>query len=74
MHRGKNLSNEAINDVKKILSDNQNSAGFIMCCNLILGTVTHEMIRRCVSERPHDNVLEWPIVRLADDCLLFPTC
>ena len=74
MHRGKGLSNEAINDVKKILSDNQNSTAFIMCCNLILGTVTHEMIRRCVSERPQDNVLEWPIVRLADDCLLFPTC
>jgi len=65
-HRGLSLSEDAKNDVKQVLADNLNSPAFVMCCNLILGTVTREMISRCIADCGYDNVLQWPIMKLAD--------
>jgi len=67
-HRGKNLSDEAAQDLRQVLKRNQESSAFVMCCNLILGTATPNMIRDCLSQ----DVLHWPILRLANSEHLFP--
>jgi len=71
-HRGVSLSEEAIRDVKQILTDNPNSPAFVMCCNLLLGAENHEMICRAVSDDSYKNVLEWPIIKLAKPQNLLP--
>lgn len=63
-HRGLSLSEAAVTDVKTVLSDNQNDAAFVLCCNLILGSATYQMLMQCIAERGWDNVMDWPIVRL----------
>lgn len=66
-HRGQPLSDDIKNDVKQVLADNLNSPAFIMCCNLILGTATKEMISHCITDDcGYKNVLTWPIMKLAD--------
>lgn len=65
-HQGQVLSDNAKNDIKKVLADNLSSPAFVMCCNLILGTATKEMISLCVADCGYDNVLAWPIMKLAN--------
>lgn len=64
-HQGKPLTEEARSDVEAILRRNHQSPDFAMCCHILLGTVTREMIRRCLDTR-FDDVLSWPIMRLID--------
>jgi hypothetical protein len=75
-HRGGSFAESAIKDIQQILSDKQDSAAYVMCCNLLLGKVTHEMIRSALIESQHDgqyaNILEWPIIRLARQKDLLP--
>lgn len=71
-HRGIKLSDSAISDVKQILESNRHSAAFTMCCNLILGTANREMISQCISDFSSDNVLQWPILKLANMTDLLP--
>ncbi len=71
-HRRMTLSDEAKSDVRGILANNTNSAAFRMCCHLLLGSVTQEMIRDCIRQRGSDDVLRWPIMRLAKREYLLP--
>lgn len=71
-HRGLALSEEAIKDIKDILLKHQNDSAFVMCCNLLLGTETSEMVRRCLSHPNYINVIEWPILKLAKPSSLQP--
>jgi len=63
-HRGRTFSIEARNDIEDVLRRNNNSASFILCCNLLLGSATQEMIKNCMAEFNYENILEWPILRL----------
>ena len=69
-HSGLSLSDQGIRDIKEILEDNINSSGFVMCCNILLGTVTYEMISRCIRDYGRKNVAFWPIMRLIDQTSL----
>lgn len=65
-HRGISLSEEAVKDIITVLNYNKNSSRYVMCCNLLLGTATHEMVRKCITEYGYENILDWPIIRLYD--------
>lgn len=65
-HRGLNFSNEAREDILDVLRRNIESHSFILCCNLLLGSATHNMIRNCMNNFREGNILEWPILRLFD--------
>jgi len=69
-HRGRSFSKEARNDIKDVLRRNNNTASFVLCCNLLLGTATQDMIRNCMAEFNYENILEWPILRLYDKAFL----
>jgi hypothetical protein len=63
-HRGRSFSKEARNDIEDVLRRNSGSASFVLCCNLLLGSATQEMIKNCMAEFRFENILEWPILRL----------
>ncbi|MDT7831806.1 nucleotidyltransferase [Flavobacteriaceae bacterium S356] len=63
-HRGRSFSEEAINDIKDVLRRNKDSASFVLCCNLLLGSATQQMIKDCMAQFNYENILEWPILRL----------
>lgn len=63
-HRGKSFSDEARADILDVLRRNRDSASFVLCCNLLLGSATQDMIRACMKEFNYENILEWPILRL----------
>ncbi|PSG88196.1 nucleotidyltransferase domain-containing protein [Aurantibacter aestuarii] len=63
-HRGRTFSIEARKDIEDVLRRNNNSASFVLCCNLLLGSATQEMIKNCMAEFNYENILEWPILRL----------
>jgi len=63
-HRGHTFSKDAKKDIEAVLRRNNNSASFILCCNLLLGSATQEMIKNCMVEFNYENILEWPILRL----------
>lgn len=63
-HRKIPLTNTAIEDVKKMLSEHSYESNFVFCCNILLGTATYEMLQRCISEYGYSDVLNWPITRL----------
>ncbi len=65
LHKGLRLSNEAIEDINSIFSRNMGSPEFEMCCHLLLGTVTREMISSTVQKYEVGDVLRWPIMKLA---------
>jgi Second Messenger Oligonucleotide or Dinucleotide Synthetase domain len=71
LHRGIGLADDAVEYIKKILAKHQENSAFVMCCNLLLGTVTHEMIRRCLRHG-YDKPMEWPIMKLAKNVSFFP--
>jgi len=72
IHRGKGLSHDAIEDVRQLLTKRSDSAAFVLCCNLLMGSVTNRMIRDGLNESGYSNVLQWPILRLAKPERLFP--
>lgn len=72
LHRGKNLSEEAKNDIRRVLEHHSDSAAFRMCCHILLGSVTREMIRDCLAEGKYADPLRWPIMRLVPDRIVFP--
>ncbi len=63
-HRGKSFTDEAKNDIRDVLRRNRGTASFVLCCNLLLGSATQQMIRDCMGEFNVENILEWPILRL----------
>lgn len=64
IHSGLNLSNSDRVHIKEILSNNDSNEGFMLCCNLLLGTATESMLRACIKSGLYANVLDWPIIRL----------
>jgi len=71
-HRGIPFSIDAIKDIKDVLARNIASPSFVMCCNLLLGSETQEMISKCMNESFISNVLEWPIMRLSKHPFCLP--
>lgn len=73
-HKNGFLSERTIQDVKIILSNNSGSPAFIMCCNILLGSETKDMIKRCIALSFDTTLppLDWPIVRLVDSQKLIP--
>jgi hypothetical protein len=63
-HRGRTFSQEARTDIEDVLRRNRGSASFVLCCNLLLGSATQQMIKNCMVEFNYENILEWPILRL----------
>ncbi|PQB08959.1 hypothetical protein BST83_00995 [Polaribacter filamentus] len=63
-HRGKSFSDEARTDILNVLKRNSDSASFVLCCNLLLGSASQKMIRDCMKYNNYENILEWPILRL----------
>ena len=72
LHRGLTLSQEAKDDVRDLLAAHPNSAAYRMCCNILLSTVTRDMVRECIREGTYRDVLRWPIMRLVQPELLLP--
>lgn len=72
LHRGMSLSQEAIDDIGEILSRNQTSPDFILCCNILLNSVTREMIEKCLKRSSLNDQLSWPIFRLVPIELTIP--
>ncbi len=66
IHSGKGISETEKSHIKSILSRNENRADFKFCCNLLLGSASNTMLRDCIKSR-NDEVLSWPIIRLAKD-------
>jgi hypothetical protein len=71
-HRNISFDDKAEADVQAVLVNNLGSASFIMCCHLLLGTVTPQMIVNCIQQAGYADVLEWPVMRLAPPKLLLP--
>ena len=69
-HQGKTLSDTAVADIRQLLDNNRNSPAFVMCCHLLLGTATQEMVQRCVADYQSEDVLQWPIIKLANPRIL----
>ena len=65
-HRGIPLGDKAIQDVNGVLERHQNSSRYVMCCHLLLGTATYDMVRQCIADEGDENILSWPIIRLFD--------
>ncbi|PHR13189.1 MAG: hypothetical protein COA40_06745 [Aequorivita sp.] len=63
-HRGKSFSEETRADIVEVLRRNSNSPSFVLCCNLLLGSATQQMIKDCMKDFTSENILEWPILRL----------
>ncbi|QAA80556.1 nucleotidyltransferase [Aequorivita sp. H23M31] len=63
-HKGHIFSQEARNDIEDVLRRNKDSSSFVLCCNLLLGSATQDMIKNCMAEFNYENILEWPILRL----------
>lgn len=70
-HRGKSFTDEAKNDIRDVLRRNRGTASFVLCCNLLLGSATQQMIRDCMGEFNVENILEWPILRLYNRPFIF---
>lgn len=71
-HRGFTLSQKVVEDIKSTMSKNSGSSAFIMCGNILLGTVTKEMIQDCIASGSYHDVLSWPIMKLAPAEFLTP--
>lgn len=71
-HQGRGFADSAEADIRRILSEQSASAAFVLCCNLLLGSATHQMVRSAISGDTYPDVLRWPILRLADSSLGFP--
>jgi len=71
-HRGFTLSQKVVEDIEATMSKNSGSSAFKMCGNILLGTVTKEMIQNCVASGLYHDVLSWPIMKLAPAELLTP--
>lgn len=72
-HRGSNLSEKAITDIKSIIERHPEGSAFIFCGNLLLGSATATMLKNCITDYGDDDVLDWPIIKLADPAVLFPS-
>ena len=65
IHSGTNLSGEERQHVKRILENYSDSPAFVLCCNLLLGSATQEMLKSSMrSDWGFGNILSWPILRL----------
>lgn len=72
-HRGRKLSKEAEADIRSILDEKKDSPAFVLCCSLLLGTATAEMLRDSLSSQEgFTDELRWPILRLSDPAMLVP--
>lgn len=64
LHAGYGLSDKHKDHIRGIRHNRSSNASFKFCCSLLLGEATIQMLRDCMWERD-DNILHWPIVRLA---------
>lgn len=71
-HRGFTLSQKVVEDIEATMSKNSGSSAFKMCGNILLGTVTKEMIQNCIASGLYHDVISWPIMKLAPAELLSP--
>ncbi|MEX2364072.1 MAG: nucleotidyltransferase [Balneolaceae bacterium] len=63
-HSGLGLTEQEKSHIRNIITKHNNDAAFIFCGNILLGTVTTNMLQKCIDQRGKD-VLAWPITRLA---------
>lgn len=65
LHSGSGLTSEEKKHVQRILQNHDTTPAFVLCCNLLLGTASQDMLKRCIrSGWSFDNILSWPILRL----------
>lgn len=65
LHSGRSLSGDERLHIQRILQNRSGTPAFVLCCNLLLGTATHEMLKNCIrSGGGFENILSWPIIRL----------
>jgi hypothetical protein len=72
LHQGRVLSNSYKQDIHRILAEYPLESNFVFCGNLLLGTATRKMLQECIQYYGRNNVMEWPIVRLAKPDVLLP--
>lgn len=63
IHSRTGLTDEDRSNIRAILGRHSDSAPFVFCCNVLLGTATAAMLRTCVA-RYGAGALGWPITRL----------
>lgn len=71
-HQGSNFRDNALADIKRILAKHPYRADFKLCCNLLLGSATKQMIIECMNSNLGESILDWPILRLANPTDLLP--
>lgn len=63
-HAGYGLSADHQSHLRQIRGRRSSDSSFTLCCSLLLGEATLQMFRSCLQSRG-DDVMRWPIVRLA---------
>ncbi len=64
IHSGNGISDAGKSHIKSIITKYETRPDFKLCCNLLLGSASNTMLRECIKSRD-DDVLSWPIIRLA---------
>jgi len=64
LHAGYGLSADYQDHIRRIKEKRGLDSAFMLCCSLLLGEATVQMLRNCVQKRGNDT-LGWPILRLA---------
>lgn len=71
LHQGKSLSEEMLSDIREIRQNYCGDAAYELCCDILLRRASRAQLRECILVRRSDSVLEWPILRLLSDEVLY---
>ena len=64
LHAGYGLSADYQDHIRRIREERGLDRAFMLCCSLLLGEATVQMLGDCIRQREGDTV-SWPILRLA---------
>ena len=64
IHSGSGIDSADKQHIRSILAS-RNSPAFTYCCNLLLGSATAHMLQECMKSYDSNDVLDWPINKLA---------
>jgi hypothetical protein len=64
-HKGDGLNAEQTEHIKRILDRRGSTPAFVLCCNLLLGSASQNMLKQSLrSGWASNDILSWPILRL----------
>jgi hypothetical protein len=67
------LTGTSKDEISRIIRDHSEKPNFVFCGNLLLGTASRELLKRCINYlKMESNVMGWPILRLASPELFLP--